>query len=245
MMSTRLLLPLLPPELRDLVYAQTTVCSNPGTTVIPFTHKLYDKGYTCVEIIPFHHGNPSLLALQSYRYLERKEYAKWVLANAVHLRVTVVFKLHLYTFLQGHWDKKMGVHSRKLVNTYPWLQKAVDYDVKILCRPKESATRKKQRRIGAVAKRMVEVLTQMMDAETSVKRGCVKAVLYVPDWIVGGYRLRRQTLGLGEFVWGVDGEYARTQVREVRVTMEAGNRMNQKIPPDALRRYPRSLGRKG
>ncbi|KAF1973033.1 hypothetical protein BU23DRAFT_554576 [Bimuria novae-zelandiae CBS 107.79] len=219
-MAVRLLLPSLPPELRDLIYAQTISNSaHAATNGLPFTRKIYDSSHTRVEIMPVHYGNAGLLALQRYRYLEGDEYANWTLANAVQLRITVLFKGHVNTFVQEHWDKKIATHLKNLAKRYPWLRKVADYDVKILWRPCSWAPSKKKRRAGAIAKRMVEVLTQEMDAHVRAKRGNVHAGLYVAKWVVGDLGVRGQALGLGEFVWDVEEGFAKTQVREMGIAV--------------------------
>ncbi|KAK3216943.1 hypothetical protein GRF29_1g1411748 [Pseudopithomyces chartarum] len=221
-MALRLLLPTLPPELRDLIYTQTIPTSNPATTAgLPFTRKTYDSSHTRVEISPFHNGNPGLLALQHYRYLEGNEYAKWIFANAVTLQITVHFKGHLNTFVQEHWDKKIGAHLKNLAKRNPWLRKVANYEVKIMWMPKESGHGKKMRRIGAVAGRMVEVLTQQMDENVKVKKGDVKAGLFVGGWTVLDYRASGQAMGLGEFVWGLNKGSPKMQVREAGVAVRA------------------------
>ncbi|KAF2440716.1 hypothetical protein P171DRAFT_342385, partial [Karstenula rhodostoma CBS 690.94] len=204
-MDYRLLLPQLPPELRDLVYTQTVTEDNHATsTGLDFTSKIYDSSHTRVEIIPVHYGNPALLALQRYHFLEGGEYQHFILKNAVQLRIHVMFKGHTNTFVQEHWDKKMGAHLKNLAKRYPWLRKVADYDIRILWKPASWAPSKKKRRVGAIAKRMVEVLTQEMDADQRASRGVVKTDLRVADFVVSDHILKGEALGLGEFVWELD-----------------------------------------
>lgn len=221
-MDYRLLLPQLPPELRSLVYAETVTSDNPATsTGLEFKSKIYDSSHTRVEIIPVHRGNPALLALQSYHFLEGDEYRQFILKNAVQLRIHVVFKGHTNTFVQEHWDKKIAAHLKNLTKRFPWLRKVADYDIRIVWKPMSWAPSKRKRRIGAMAKRMVEVLTQEMDGEQRAKRGAVKADLRVADFVASDHVLKGQSLGLGEFVWDL-GIGVRKQVREVGIALDAG-----------------------
>jgi hypothetical protein len=221
-MGYRLLLPQLPPELRDLVYTQTVAEDNHATsTGLDFTSKIYDSSHTRVEIIPVHYGNPALLALQRYQFLEGDEYRHFIFNNTIQLRIHVLFKGHTNTFVQEHWDKKMAAHLKNLAKRYPWLRKVTDYDVRILWKPASWAPSKKKRRIGSIAKRMVEILTQEMDVDTSARRDIVKTDLRVADFVVSDHILRGQELGLGEFVWELEAG-ARKQIREVGIALGAG-----------------------
>ncbi|OAG06830.1 uncharacterized protein CC84DRAFT_1063199, partial [Paraphaeosphaeria sporulosa] len=200
-MDYRLLLPQLPPELRDMVYTQTVTSDNHATSAgLDFTSKIYESSHTRVEIIPVHHGNPAMLALQRYHFLEGDEYRHFILKTAVQLRIHVVFKGHTNTFVQEHWDKKMAAHLKNLAKRHPWLRKVAHYDIRILWKPASWAPSKRKRRVGAIAKRMVEVLTQELDVEQRVKRGMVKTDLRIADFVVADHVLKGQTLGLGEFV---------------------------------------------
>ncbi|KAJ4358479.1 uncharacterized protein N0V89_003063 [Didymosphaeria variabile] len=221
-MDYRVLLPQLPPELRDLVYTQTVTEDNQATsTGLDFTRKVYDASHTRVDITPVHCGNPALLALQQYHFLEGDEYRHFILNNAIQLRIHVLFKGHTNTFVQEHWDKKLTAHLKNLAKRYPWLRKVTDYDVRILWKPASWAPSKKKRRIGAIAKRMVEVLTQEMDKDLRMRRGVVKAGLRVADFVVCDHVLRGQTLGLGEFVWDLEEGSARKQIREVGIARDS------------------------
>ncbi|KAL1613013.1 hypothetical protein SLS60_001245 [Paraconiothyrium brasiliense] len=221
-MDYRLLLPQLPPELRDLVYTQTVTEDNQATsTGLDFTSKVYDSSHTRVEITPVHHGHPALLALQQYHFLEGDEYRHFILTNAIQLRIHVLFKGHTNTFVQEHWDKKMTAHLKNLVKRYPWLRKVTNYNVRILWKPVSWAPSKKKRRLGAIAKRMVEVLTQEIDEDLRVRRGVVKACFRVADFVVCDHILRGQALGLGEFVWDLEEGNAREQVREVGIARDS------------------------
>lgn len=221
-MDYRPLLPQLPPELRDLVYTQTVTEGNhASSTGLDFASKIYDSSHTRVEITPVHYGNPALLALQRYHFLEGDEYRHFILNSAVQLRIHVMFKGHTNTFVQEHWDKKMAAHLKNLTKRYPWLRKVTDYDIRILWKPASWAPSKKKRRVGAIAKRMVEILTQETDAGQKSKRGVVKADLRVADFVVSDHILKGQTLGLEEFVWDLDAG-ARKQIREVGIALDAG-----------------------
>jgi hypothetical protein len=221
-MDYRLLLPQLPPELRDLVYTQTVAEDNHATsTGVDFTSKIYDSSHTRVEITPVYYGNPALLALQQYHFLEGDEYRHFILNNAIQLRIHILFKGHTNAFIQEHWDKKMAAHLKNLAKRYPWLRKVTDYDVRILWKPASWAPSKKKRRIGAIAQRMVKVLTQAMDTDLTARRGVVKTDLRIADFVVSDHVLRGQELGLGEFIWELEAG-ARKQVREVGIALGAG-----------------------
>lgn len=220
-MATRLLFPMLPPELRDVTYTQLTQPSNPSTNAgLPFSRKIYDSSHTRVEIAPFHHGDLGLLALQHYRYLEGDEYAKWVLANGITLRITILFKGHVDTFIQEHWDKKIGAHLKNLVKKYPWMHKVSHYEVKVLWRPRTWTTGRKQKRLGAIAKQMVRAVTQEMDPGVRLRKGVIEAKISVARWVVMDYRAQGQAMGLGEFFGGLEVDWAKEQVWEVGVAVD-------------------------
>ncbi|KAF9735469.1 hypothetical protein PMIN06_006919 [Paraphaeosphaeria minitans] len=247
-MDHRLLLPQLPPELRDLVYTQTITPDNHATsTGLDFTSKIYDSSHTRVEFIPVHHGNPALLALQRYHFLEGDEYRHFILKTAVQLRIHVVFKGHTNTFVQEHWDKKMAAHLKNLAKRHPWLRKVTQYDIRILWKPASWAQSKRKRRVGAIAKRIVEVLTQEMDGEQRAKRGVVKTDLRIADFVVADHVLKGQTLGLGEFVWELE-LGARKQVREVGIALDAGKADRAEEPegymPSKFRAVPKFISTK-
>ena len=101
------------------------------------------------------------------------------------------------------------------------MKKVANYEVKILWTPRGSVHGKKIRRIGAIAGRMVEVLTQEMDENVRSKKGNVEAGLFVATGVVAEYRTKGQIMGLGEFVWGLDGGSLQTQVRELGVAEKA------------------------
>lgn len=221
-MDYRLLLPELPPELRELVYTQTVSEHTHATsTGLDFTNKVYDSSHTRVEIVPVHYGNPGLLALQRYQFLEGNEYRHFIVNNAIQLRIHVLFKGHLNTFVQEHWDKKMAAHLKNLAKRYPWLRKVTDYDIRITWKPASWGLSKKKRRVGTIAKRMIEVLTQEMDADLMTRRGVVKAGLRVAEFVICDHILRAQALGLGELIWEVETDRAKRQIREVGVARES------------------------
>lgn len=201
-MDIHSLFPSLPPELRNLIYTHTICEDNPATTLgLPFQHKIYDSSHTKVVLTLVHHGNPSLLALRQTNCLEAEEYHKFLLAQALTLRISVLFKGNLNTFIQEHWDKKTRTHLKKLGKKYAWFGKVMQYDVQILWESRAwVAFGRKVRKPGAVAKRMVEVLCEGMDADLKRKRGVVEARLHLADCVVKEYVHGNQALGMKEFV---------------------------------------------
>jgi hypothetical protein len=199
-MDARLLFPSLPPELRNLIYSNTIHPSNPlSNTNLPFTSKTYTFSHTKVAITPVHSGNPNLLALDKFHFQEAREYHSYLLNHAIQLHICILFNGHTNTFVQEHWDKKVGTHLKNLLKKFPWLAKVVDYDVQILWEPRSWDLGRKKRSIGGVAQRMVNVLTKMMD-EKARKRSVLKAELRIGHSVACDYSFRQQSLGLADFV---------------------------------------------
>jgi hypothetical protein len=216
-MEPRFLFPDLPAELRNIIYAETTSPSQPASQAgLPFTSKTYTFSHTTVTMMPIHRGLPTLLALRKYRFQEAGEYASYLLANALTLRITILFHGHMSTFIQSHWDAKIATHLKNLLKKYPWLAKVVDYNIRIVWEPK-LVSGKKRREIGGIAKRMVEVLTSMADAELKRKRGSSKVELQVGVTTACEYVGLGQALGLKEFV-RFPQEGWRTQGRKVTIS---------------------------
>ncbi|KAJ4286470.1 hypothetical protein N0V90_013170 [Kalmusia sp. IMI 367209] len=237
-MELRLLLARLPPELRALVYSYTLADGSGATNAgLSFQNKTYDLSHTLVELTPVHYGNPNLLALQRYHFLEGEEYAHWILRNGVQLRIKVVFKGHLNTFVQEHWDKKIATHLRNLAKKHPWLHKVTDYDIRIAWNPTAWAPSKKAKRIGAISKRMIEVLTHEMDADLKARRGHVKTEFHIADFLVCDYVRKSQVLGLRDIVWGTDLHCA-SQIREVSIAVNSEQLIR---PKTAARQLPSHL----
>jgi hypothetical protein len=212
----RQLLPQLPAELRHIVYENTiSEEDNPATnTNIPFQQKIYDSSHTTVTLTPIHHGTPNLLALRKAKFLEAHEYHSWLLSSAIELRIGVVFKGNMQTFIQDHWDKKMLAHLKTLAKKHPWVKDVVNYDIQILWTPLAAPRdAKRKANVGAIAKRMVDVLTSLMDVDDKVKRekGGVKTGLHVADYVATTYVFSSQEFGLSTFVKTMDDKLAQTR----------------------------------
>ncbi|KAF2691974.1 hypothetical protein K458DRAFT_259834, partial [Lentithecium fluviatile CBS 122367] len=199
-MEPRLLFPDIPPELRNLIYANTISPSQATNIGLPFESKTFTLCHTRVVIEPIHHGNPSILALQNYRFQEASEYHSYLLTHAIQLRITVLFNGHMNSFIQEHWDGKMASHLKNLLKKFPWLAKVSDYHFRILWEPVSWVAGKKRRNFGAITKRMVDALTGMMDGDLKKKRGFVRAELQIGRGVASDYVSQQQPLGLADFL---------------------------------------------
>ncbi|KAF2255091.1 hypothetical protein BU26DRAFT_448327 [Trematosphaeria pertusa] len=236
-MEPHQLLPALPPELRNLVFAHTISEANPATnTGLPFKQKVYDSKQTKVVIVPVHHGNTALLALNEANFSEAEEYLSWLLTNAIELRIAVLFKGDANAFVQEHWDQKIQAHLKNLVKKWPWLGKVVRYDVRIVWEPTAWKRSKRKKTVGAIAASMVEVLIGAMDGDLKRKRGVVKAGLHVRDFVAHDYVYHAQELGLKDFL-APKGDAVNTQVREVCIAPDGLGALGPKLPPH-LRSLP-------
>lgn len=218
-MVTHQLLPPLPPELRNLVYSHTILHSNPATCIgLPFESKIYDSKHTTIQIIPIHHGNPTLLAVQNNHFLECAEYNNWLLTNAVELRIGILFKGDINTFSQEHWGKKTTAHLAKLIKKNSWVKKVTDYDIQILWEPScWLKTRHRKKRLGAVAYAMVDTLTSAMEPDLKRKRGHVKVVLHMSNFVTRDSVNGGQFLGLNEFLSSAKANIVKSQICEIRI----------------------------
>ncbi|KAJ8111622.1 hypothetical protein OPT61_g5829 [Boeremia exigua] len=147
--TMRTLLPLLPPELRNSVYSYLAPSPTPTNTGLPLQLKSYSCKHTLIQICPTHSGSTSLLALQQYAFVEGNEYRTWLLNHAITLRIGVVFKGRVNTFVQEHWDKKIETHLHKLAKQHPWLNKVANYDIQILWDAPDGVLKSKHNRRSA------------------------------------------------------------------------------------------------
>lgn len=204
----RLLFPKLPPELRNEVYnyLSTPEAASPGLTVgLPLKLKLYECKHTSLEICPVHYGSAGLLALQKYDFQESLEYSAWLLSNKVELRVGVVFKGRVNTFVQTDWDKKTEAHLNKLAKLHPWLKKVAKYDIQILWAPKDGLlkSRNNKKVTGQLPRDMVKTLASLLDEDIKKKRGTVNVRLLLEHRIAVETVFMDTKLGLADFLSGM------------------------------------------
>lgn len=184
------LFPAFPPEVRNMIYA-ATLCpeENPPTSMnLPFKQKVYTTSHTTVNLVPTHHGLPSMMELQKQNFLEAHEYLSYILLKpAVSLRISVHFKGNPQTFNQDHWDQKHIAHLTSLVKKYPWLANVKDFDVHILYEPSVFYEGKRTRGdAGNISSRMLKVLTETLReaGRGIVVGGTLKASLHLEDYAV-------------------------------------------------------------
>ncbi|KAJ4990419.1 hypothetical protein SVAN01_04081 [Stagonosporopsis vannaccii] len=200
--TMRTLLPLLPPELRNTIYNSLAPSLTPTNTGLPLQIKSYSCKHTLVQICPVHYGSTALLALQRYAFLEGNEYRTWILNHAITLRIGVVFKGRVNTFVQEHWDKKIETHLLKLAKVHPWLHKVAKYDIQILWDAPDGVLRSKHNRrsAGQIPRAMVRTLTALMDGDVRRKRGDVQVRLRLEHHVAGVAVRSSPRFGLGSFM---------------------------------------------
>lgn len=203
--NMRTLLPTLPPELRNSIYSYLStqdINSSATNTGLPLQLKSYSCKHTLIQISPVHSGSPALLALQRYAYLEGHEYRTWLLNHAITLRIGVVFKGRVNTFVQEHWDKKLATHLHKLAKQHPWLKKVASYDIQILWDAPDGVLKSKHNRrsAGLIPRDMVQTLTGLMDADVRRKVGDVRVKLRLEHHVAGVAVRSTPRFGLGCFM---------------------------------------------
>jgi hypothetical protein len=203
----RLLFSNLPPELRNEIYKYLSAPESalPGLTVgLPLKLKLYECKHTALEFCPVHYGSAGLLALQKYDFQESHEYGSWLLNNGIELRVGIVFKGRVNTFVHVDWDKKIEAHLNKLAKLHPWLTKVVKYDIQILWAPIDGVlkSRKNKRVAGQIPRDMVKTLTCLLDKNLKRKRGAVNVRLRLEHRVAVETVFTGTKLGLAEFLSG-------------------------------------------
>jgi hypothetical protein len=203
----RLLFPNLPPELRNEIYKYLSApeAASPGLTVgLPLKSKLYECKHTSLEICPVHYGSAGLLALQKYDFQESLEYSSWLLNNGIELRVGIVFKGRVNTFVQVDWEKKIEAHLNKLAKLHPWLTKVVKFDIQIFWAPIDGVlkSRKNKRVAGQIPRDMVKTLTCLLDKDLKRKRGVVNVRLRLEHRVAVETVFTGTKFGLAEFLSG-------------------------------------------
>lgn len=218
----RELFPTLPPELRNEVYTYLSTsesASRPTTFGLPLKLKTFECKHTTVQICPVHHGSTSLLSLRKYQFQEASEYNSWLLNNAIELKVGVIFKGRVNTFVQQDWDKKMLAHLQKLAKLYPWLRKIARYDVQVLWNPVDGVmkSRKNTRTAGKIVNNITTTLTTVVDQEVKRKQGEISLKLcldhgFAVETVISGTRF-----GFVDFLTSpaIDSNGFRKQTREV------------------------------
>lgn len=197
----RTLLPLLPPELRNSVYSYLAPSPTSSNTGLPLQLKSYSCKHTLVQICPVHTGSTALLALQRYAFLEGNEYRTWLLNHAITLRIGVVFKGRVNTFVQEHWDKKIETHLQKLAKQHPWLNKVAKYDIQIMWDAPDGVLKSKNNRrsAGQIPRAMVQTLTGLMDGDVRRKHSDVQIRLRLEHHVAGVAARSSPRFGLGSF----------------------------------------------
>lgn len=203
-MNMHTFLPMLPPELRNEIYGYlSTLNTSPSiNSGLPLQLKSYSCKHTLVQICPVHSGSTGLLALQSHDFLEAHEYQAWLLNNAVTLRLGVVFKGRVNTFVQEHWDKKIVAHLQKLAKQYPWLRKVVKYEIQILWDAPDGVLKSKNNRrtAGQIPRAIIRTLTALMDEDARRKHGDISVKLRLEHHVAGVAIRSAPRFGLGSFM---------------------------------------------
>jgi hypothetical protein len=219
--NPRLLFPHLPPELRNEVYkyiSANDTTSPARNTGFPLQLKKYECKHTVVQLCPVHYGSNALLALQKYRFQEAREYRSWLLDNATELRIGVVFKGRINTFVQKDWDKKIEMHLQKLAKQHPWMRKVAKYDIQILWDSPDGVLKSKnnKRTAGQIPQAMVNTLVGLMDENVKGRNGHVTTTLRLQHHIAVGCAYSWPRFGLVDFFSYSDGLHGlRRQTRRV------------------------------
>lgn len=201
----RTLLYQLPPELRNEVYNYLSFPEAnfiPTVAGLPFQSRKFECKHTSVQICPVHFGSTGLLELSNYNFSEGREYGSWLLGNAVELRIGVVFKSRVNTFVQRDWNKKMEMHLMKLAKQYPWLRKVARYDIQILWDATDGPLKSKgnKRTAGQIPREMVRTLTSLMDPDVKKKRSNLSVRLHLEHRITLENAVAHTKFGLSEFL---------------------------------------------
>jgi hypothetical protein len=213
----RLLFPLLPPELRNEVYSYTSAADqSPATTAgLPVTLKKYRMKHAKVEICPVHYGNPSLLALQKYAFLEGAEYHDWLMRNGVQFHIGIVFDGLVESFVQEHWDDKISVSMRKLTKKYPWIAKAARWDVRVVWAANVDSMRGRPRKSATIVNGILATILGFQDAAVRAKRGYVSVRFHIPHCLVAAKLAYGLEFGLQSFLETAAAHGVKREIREV------------------------------
>lgn len=185
-----------------------------------------------VTITPVHHGNQGLVDLR-YQYTEGAEYHDWLLKNAIQLHVEVITKTQPHAFIMEHWVKKVTTIVKNRVKRHPRMHMVTDYDIRIVWNPSALDVRSTNKRpMGAMARRMVDVLTHVMDADVKKKHGTVHAELQISKHYLAAQAHCLDDLGLPSFVLERT-EGLREQSREIAVGCDVDTTLarNKDLPP--------------
>lgn len=202
--NLRFLLPQLPPELRNEIYGYLSTRDDKSVAInkgLSMKLKEYSSKHTTVQICPVHYGYTSLLALEKYKFQEAHEYFSWLLNNALELRIGVIFKGRVSTFIQADWDKKIAIHLRKLAKQHLWLKKVAKYSIQVIWDSTDGAlkSRNKRRTVGQIPKDMVKTLTVLMDENVKRRRGDICVRLCLEHRIAVENALSATKIGLADF----------------------------------------------
>jgi hypothetical protein len=239
--TTHQLFPTLPPELRNEIYTYLQTSPVPTTHSLPLSLKTFSDKHTTVQIQPVHNGTTSLLALHRHAVQEASEYASWLRDHAVTLRIGVVFKGRLATFVQGDWDRRMEGHLRKLRREVPWLRKVGRWDVSVFFDPVLLGQGRGRVEAGGVARGMLRTFLRCGE---EVGAGCKKEVnmcvsfehAFLVSCVMDGRKLGLNTLfkekaeDLGVEKLAVEVRMAHTTQREPVVHASPGLVLPPKIP---------------
>lgn len=205
MTNMRTILSQLPPELRNEVYSYLSSPDADSTTTntgLPLQLKSYSCKHTIIQICAVHTGSTGLLALQSYNFLEAHEYQTWLVNNVIELRIGVVFKGRVNTFVQEHWDKKIETHLHKLAKQHPWLKKVAKYNIQILWDAPDGVLRSKnnKRTTGQIPWNMTRTLTALLEEDNRRKCGDVSVRLRLEHHVAGVAIRSSPRFGLRDFM---------------------------------------------
>ncbi|KAF2009321.1 hypothetical protein BU24DRAFT_87216 [Aaosphaeria arxii CBS 175.79] len=216
----RLLFPELPPELRNAIYAETFDHSAPASSNgLPFVSKAYELAHTSLRITPIHRGNISLLQLQKYKFLEAREYFTQLVANNAELHITIVFKGHVNTFVQEHWNDKVTTHFKKIIKKFPWLSKVKRWDVDVFWKPPaRTYGQGKPAVLARIMNGMVGTVLSFQDSSVRSRSGESRVVLHIDKMLACALWHQRLDLGLHCFL--TTSVAVKREVREVCLDVE-------------------------
>jgi hypothetical protein len=196
------LFPTLPPELRNFIYAYASATDENAATTrgLPFTTKTYDTSHTKVVICPVHTGNLSLLALQKYNFQEGHEYHSWLMAHGVQIRIAILFKGDVSTYIQKHWDDRMSASIRKLIKKYPWMANVAHWDVKVLWDANVGSMERRPGKAAAIVNGMLATLLGFQEIKGRRTRGDVSVQFHIPHAFAAAKRVYGVEFGLESFL---------------------------------------------
>ncbi|ORY03492.1 hypothetical protein BCR34DRAFT_605229 [Clohesyomyces aquaticus] len=212
---THALLPLLPPELRNEIYAYVSdpaprTAASGSSFALPFQQKVFTHpriSTTTIILAQSGAGN-GLLALSRYAVAEAAEYRSWLLAHGLEVRIRVVFCADLRMWRLEDWKKQMQTHLRKLVKGYGFLASVRRWSVEVVWEPVGSGladrNAKKMPGVGDVVPGLVECLLGVRDG-LAREKGRVEVVLGLGERVGVDAVLGQKTVGLAGFLEGLAG----------------------------------------